>query len=90
MTDPISDPRTIYSAVGTMPTTADVEDGGQAMIMEFDHIEQGDDPHMFVRLQSWQDGAARTDVDSHPLLRSMAGRRVRIVIEDLGPAAAAS
>lgn len=90
MTDRDDEPRTIYSAVGTMPTAADVEDGGQAMIMEFDRIEEGDDPNMFVRLQSWQDGAAKTDDTSHPLLRSMAGRRVRIVIQDMGPAEATS
>lgn len=90
MMDRTTDPRTIYSATGTMPAAPDVEDGGQAMIMEFDRIDQGDDPHMFVRLQSWQDGAAKTDRTSHPLLRSMVGRRVRIVIEDLGPAEATS
>lgn len=90
MTDRNEDPRTIYSATGTMPAVADVEDGGQAMIMEFDRIEQGDDPHMFVRLQSWQDEVTRNDETSHPLLRSMIGRRIRIVIEDLGPAEATS
>lgn len=62
----------------------DIEDGGQAMIV---HVDAETDAHMFVRLQSWQENARRDDDTSHATLRSILGRRIRITIEDLGPAA---
>jgi len=79
--------RVAYRVEGDLPTDADsIEDGGQAMIAEITTVVGADDPHMFVRLQSWQDGARRTDGTSHATLRSLLGRRIRVTIEDLGPA----
>lgn len=77
--------RIAYRIVGVTDATPTLEDGGQAMIVELDDPDAGD-PHMFVRLQSWHDGATKTDDSTHPTLRSLLGRRVRITIEDLGPA----
>lgn len=80
-----------YRATANLPASTgapgcSIEDGGQAMIVELDDPVEDGDPHMFVRLQSWHDGAGKADADSHPTLRSLLGRRVRITVEDLGPA----
>ena len=84
--DTTKDGTILYQVVGDVPTEPDsLEDGGQAMIVELGGMIEDDDPHMFVRLQSWQDGARRNDATTHPRLRSMLGRRVRVTIEDLGP-----
>jgi hypothetical protein len=79
-----------YEAKFTMPTAVSkhsdedlsVEDGGQALILDPSHGNDGD-PHFFVRLHSWHDGAKIEDPDSHPLFRSLLGKRIRVIIEVL-------
>jgi hypothetical protein len=68
-----------------------IEDGGQAAIA--DHLElTGGHPEFFIRLHSWAEAERGTPYHGkqaffdahHKLLKSMAGRRLRIRIEDLG------
>lgn len=82
-----------YQVLGDVPANfskvsgVSLEDGGQAMIAELDNqTETVGDDCIFVRLQSWKDEAHKEDPTSHPVLRSLMGRRVRITIEDMGPA----
>jgi hypothetical protein len=71
----------------------EVEDGGQAAIAN-PTVLVGEDPEFFFRLQSWHDAETGERAKSkaerynqphyHKLLKSMAGKRLRIRIEDLG------
>lgn len=62
--------------------TTKTEDGGQAMIGEFDDTktkETGTDGMLFVRIQSWHERGT-----THPVLSKLNGRRVRVTIEVVG------
>jgi hypothetical protein len=71
----------------------EVEDGGQAAIAN-PNVLVGEDAEFFFRLQSWHDAETGERAKSkmerfdqphyHKLLKSMAGKRLRIRIEDLG------
>jgi len=57
---------------GTVAITE--EDGGQAMIAA---IEDENVPEFFVRLQSW------SEARRHIVIRSLAGKRVRVTVETI-------
>lgn len=60
-----------------LSSSPDIEDGGCAMIAEGD-VETGNDPHFFLRFQSWDE-----DLRTHPTLNSLLGKRLRITIEEI-------
>ena len=51
-----------------------VEDGGRAKILETD---QFGDPHLFVRIQSWNE---EDEVPEHPLFDSLIGKKIKVII----------
>ena len=59
---------------GTVATTE--EDSGQAMIAQ---IEDERVDEFFVRLQSWSEESPRR----HTVMRSLAGKRVRVTVETI-------
>lgn len=67
------------STPGTFDGNVEREDRGMAMIVNGDSDDAAEkgDGCMFVRLQSWDEGGA------HPLLSSLIGKRVRVVVEVL-------
>jgi hypothetical protein len=64
------------------------EDGGQALIASiYEQTEPPsapEEPGMFVRLQSWDEGGG------HELARSLEGKRVRVTVEVIDQAGAAA
>jgi hypothetical protein len=80
-----------YVLEATIPkleeTAVSVEDGGRAVIVDLDpESETGGDGCFFLRLQSWDEtGTApvgsRPAAGSHPLIRSLLGKKVRITVE---------
>lgn len=65
-----TDDSPIYSTSGVVPG-ADIQDDGQAMIVEIN----SDDPHFFIRLQSWDEDK------QHPLMRSLVGKKIMVTLE---------
>jgi hypothetical protein len=58
------------------------EDGGQSVIVSPLFCEErGGDGFFFVRLHSWQDKAKRGDQTTHPFMRSLFGKRVKVTVE---------
>jgi hypothetical protein len=55
----------------------DIEDSGRAMIVQ-PVVISGEDPHFFLRFQSWDE-----DDRKHPLLKSLMGKKFRVIIEEL-------
>lgn len=71
----------------TMDSQIDVEDSGQALICQ---IESDDDPHFFVRLQSWDESVVEDGLQGdkferslagHPTMNRLRGKRVRVTVE---------
>lgn len=61
----------------------EVHDGGHALIWQIDN--DAVDPHLFVRVQSWDEGGASTEAEltGHPTFQELMGKRIRITIETL-------
>jgi hypothetical protein len=85
-------PMTRYQFECSMPELADgreidIEDGGQAVIFHpTPEFEQGGDGFFHVRLQSWEDGAAKREesfAKAHSLMREFSGRRLRVTVETI-------
>jgi hypothetical protein len=56
------------------PITFTSEDGGMALIVDNGDPEN-DSTEMFVRIQSWDESRAHTD------LRKLSGKRLRVIVE---------